>query len=54
VVAGTRIKEASVKKLKYVSLAVLVVSLLAIPAVAQKARTATIRAVPLPGTIAPT
>jgi len=38
VVAGTRIKEASVKKLKYVSLAVLVVSLLAIPAVAQKGK----------------
>jgi len=36
--AGTRIKEASVKKLKYFSLAVLVVSLLTIPATAQKGK----------------
>ena len=33
---GTRVKEASVKKLKYLSSAVLVLSLLAIPAAAQK------------------
>ncbi len=33
-----RVKEASVKKLKYFSLAVLVLSLLAIPAAAQKGR----------------
>src|SRR5258708_10286803 len=36
--AGTRIKEASVKKLKYFSSAVLVLSLLALPATAQKGK----------------
>src|SRR5260370_19208354 len=36
--AGTRIKEASAKKLKYFSSAVLVLSLLALPATAQKGK----------------
>jgi hypothetical protein len=38
VVTGARIEEASVKKLKYFSLAVLALSLLAIPATAQKGK----------------
>jgi hypothetical protein len=38
VVTGARIEEASVKQLKYFSLAVLVLSLLAIPATAQKGK----------------
>jgi len=36
VVTGTRLKEASVKKLKYLYLAILALSLLALPAAAQK------------------